>query len=378
MKHNIFIITALLILLGAGNVPAADVDVNAQTGVEFAWWKDSEENIGYQAFIPVSVSSRIEGFSVSLLGGYGYTGLNAPNAETTTLVRPLDTKLNLSYALLDKLPFDVLCGLGFNLPTGKTNLSPQDMPLAMDPDLVSLTPLGEGFNINPTLAVARQWGRFAAGIGAGYVWRGKYDYSTRFTDYNPGDIFTATAEARYEFSPLWNGRIFGQYAGFTKDEAGDRDIYREGDFYMAGLGLQYSPSSWNAALTFKYIIRGKGELPAGLSGELSPLSDNLHGDEAAGDITLSYFLSAPATLWIKASGLLVQANDFPEASGYYIGKRLKASLELGWKRTFGDHWETNLYVRGFTMHDGDRTYPENRDERTYNGFAAGGAIIARF
>ena len=375
MKNFFLLLTVLPILLGAGVSLAADVDV--QTGFEFAWWKDSEENTGYQAIIPLRISSQIREFSWSVLGGYASTGFDPHTADTTALSHTLDTKVNFSYAFLDKLPFDVLLGLDFNLPTGKTKLNPQDLSLIMDPDLVPISQLGQGFNVNPTLSVAKEWGRWVAGLGVGYVWRGTYDYATNITDYDPGDILTATAEARYEFSSLWSGRVFGQYARFGKDEVNGRSIYREGDFYLSGVGLRYSPKSWDAAFTLRYIYRAKSELPT-LSGDLSVPSDNIHGNEGGGDLLLRYFWSQPTTLWVRITGLLIQANDFPTSSSFFVGQRQKASLELGWKRAFGERWEARLFVRGFTMHDEERALPDVRGERTYNGFSAGGTMIARF
>jgi len=379
MKHFLLFLTLLLILPPAGTSIAGDVNVTAQTGMEYTWWRDSEKNTGYQALVPVKISSRYKDFSINVLTGYGYTGYDSQAAGLATLSQALDTKVNLSYALLDKLPFDVLFGLDFNLPTGRTNLSPQNISLLMDPDLVPISQLGEGFNINPTLSVAKEWGRLMTGFGLGYIWRGKYDYSTSIQDYDPGDIFTATAEARYDFSSTWNGRIFGQYARFSNDKVSDRPLYREGDFYMAGVGLRYTPKSWEASLTFRYIYRDKSEYPVNYSyTDIAGMSNCIHGNESVGDLTISYFLSEPTTIWLRITGMYVSANDYPELSYFYIGKRQKASVELGWKRTFGRHWETNLFARGFTLHDDNRRYPVVLDERTYNGFSVGGAVIARF
>ncbi len=377
MKHFLLLLTVLFILLGTGYSRAGNVDVIAQTGFEYNWWRDSESNTGYQILIPVRVATQYKAFAVNVLGGYAYSDYDSNAYGLNTLSQLTDTKVNLSYALLDKLPFDVLFGLDFNIPTARTNLSNRKLSLLMDPDLVPLSQLGEGFNINPTLSVSKDWGRLITGLGIGYVWRGKYDYSTYFRDYEPGDIFTATAEARYDFTSLWSGRLFGQYARFGNDELRDRPIYREGDYYMTGLGLQYAPKPWNASLTFRYIYRGKSELRSS-SYSLSPTSNSLWGNEYAGDLMVSYLVSEPTTIWIRISGLYVQKNDYPDTYYCYIGKRLKASLELGWKRAFGQHWETNLFLRGFTMHDDNRLFPDYMSERTYNGFSVGGAIIARY
>ena len=371
MKKFLPLLTVLFILTGAGVSLAADVDV--QTGFEYTWWKDSENNAGYQAYVPLKISAQFREISVSILGGYAFTGYHPHNADTTDLAHTLDTKVNFSYTLLDKLPFDILLGLDFNIPTGKTNFSPGDLCLIMDPDLVPLSKLGEGFNINPTISIAKGWDRLVVGLGVGYVWRGKYDYATYITDYDPGDIFTVTAQARYEFSPLWNGLVFGQYARFGTDEVNGHPVFRDGDFYMGGAGLRYSSKSWDAAFTMRYVYRDKSEMKI-----LSIPDDNINGNEWRSDLVLRYFWSQPTTLSVSITGLLVQENGFPESSSYYVGHRQKVSLELGWERKFGKLWETKLFVRGFNMHDEDRALYDILSDRTYNGFSVGGSVIARF
>ncbi|HSR10437.1 MAG TPA: hypothetical protein VLS90_03265, partial [Thermodesulfobacteriota bacterium] len=252
-------LTALVLLFSFGVAEAADVDV--QTGFEFTWWRDSERNVGYQGFIPLKLSAQIREFSVSVLGGYAHTAYEpGSGGQNDSLSHPLDTKVNFSYALLDKLPFDVLFGLDFNLPTGKTALNTRDLVLIMDPDLVPITRLGEGYNVNPTVSVAKAWGKWAAGLGVGYNLRGTYDYTTEIRKYSPGDICTVTAETRYEISPSWTARLFGQYDYFAKAKVEGHDFYQEGDFYLAGAGLRYGRTAWDTIASFKYVHRAKSDL----------------------------------------------------------------------------------------------------------------------
>jgi hypothetical protein len=146
---------------------------------------------------------------------------------------------------------------------------------------------------------------------------------------------------------------------------------------MAGIGICYAPKSWETSLTFRYVYRGKSELPV-WPYDLTPMNHSLRGNEYAGDFVLSHHLNEPTTIWMKISGLYIQENDYPATDYYFVGKRQKAALELGVKRSFGAHWETSLFVRGFTMHDAKRFCPVFMDERTYNGFSVGAAITARF
>ena len=374
--NKFILIMAFLVVFSFQGIGLA-IDVGMETGVQFDGWKDSEKNSGYQSFIPLKFSAQMEEFSVSVLTGYAYTFYDPHFGENDSISHTLDTKLNFSYGILDKLPFQVLLGLDLNLPTGKTALTSKMLMQALDPDLVSITKLGEGFNVNPTLTLAKQWGNWVAGLGVGYLWRGEYDYATDLRNYDAGDIFTTTAEVRYEFSPAWSARLFGQYAWFGKDEVENHPYYKEGDFYLAGAGLRYSQKTWDTAFTMRYIFRGRSEFPT-QSGDLVNPGHGIHGNEWTGDLLARYLAGDKTTLWTRLQGLILEANDFPSDSSSYVGRRQKISLEIGAKRVFGEHWEAGLFLRGFTMHDEPRQFPDVRGERTFNGLSVGGNLTAKF
>ncbi|MBE0617733.1 MAG: hypothetical protein IH608_07390, partial [Proteobacteria bacterium] len=193
----------------AAAVPAGAAEVTAQSGFEYnAWWNAGNERAS-QFFVPVSAECRTGDFSAGLLTAYTYTHRSGGSGDSASLTTLVDTKVTTSYAILDRMPFDVLLGLDFNLPTGKSDLDREDLALVMDPDLVPITEFGEGFNINPVLSVARSWGPVAAGLGAGYLWRGEYDLGADAPgdEYDPGGVLTLSAETRWAFAPTWETRL---------------------------------------------------------------------------------------------------------------------------------------------------------------------------
>jgi hypothetical protein len=122
---------ALLLLLSIAIVPfsigiSSAFDINVQTGFNFDWWNDTKDNKAYQAYTPFRVDGRYQDFSFVVLSGYAYTQAAPSNSENRSLSHVLDTKVNLSYEILGKLPVDVLIGLDFNLPSGKTNFKEKD------------------------------------------------------------------------------------------------------------------------------------------------------------------------------------------------------------------------------------------------------------
>jgi hypothetical protein len=424
MKRYACAFSFVLILLWCGTVSA--FEMTAGTGFIFDWWKDTEDNRGRQFYTPIRLEARHGGASLSLLTAYGYThfdGISQPSLfflnpsikDDRSLTHLLDTKLNLSYEILGKLPVDILLGIDFNLPTGKTDFRARDFAVIMDTDLVSINNFGEGFNINPTLSLARELGNWVLGISAGYLWRGKYDFgfieetpffSRRIKDYDPGNIFNSNAEVRYYFSSNWQARLFGNYTRYGKSDWKQQDIFffatdsreirhQEGELYSLGLGLHHTRKKWDADLSFRGIFREKSKFtesqfvfPIGEVISFSTEPKNSHGKEWVGDFVLRYFLDDKTTLQSHFQALLIQKNDyssnpsiFSVETNRFVGRREKYSLGFGATRKLGKHFEAELFAKGFLMHDEEAFFPEFpffRSERNYKGFSLGGQLVYRF
>ena len=406
----------LLYIIFLGFEISAAMDFGAQTGFNFDWWDDNEHNRARQFLVPITLEARYKDFSVKLLTGETYTQVNPTGSPSRSLTHVLDTKVNFSYEIFDKLPLDVLIGLDFNLPTGKTNLRAKDMVLLMDPDLITINKFGEGFNINPTVSFAKEWRKWVLGMGIGYIWRGKYDFgyiyqgaslSTQMKDYDPGNIFNLTAEVRYDFSPHWNTRLFGNYVWYEKDKwiQVDNDVwggttktknsFQDGKLWLSGLGFQYKQKKWDADLTAKGIFRDKnkyeyrenwyyitnGGWDAYLTDRpfLNTERKNSHGDEWVADLSLRYFLNDKTTIKSCLQGRYITKNNYPSFSPSYVGCREKFSIGLGLTRILCPHLEGELYVKGFHMEDEiNRGYPEYRNEINYRGFSSRILLTGRF
>lgn len=361
-----FILVLSIVVIASCAEMSIAADSKARTGVNYDRWDDTKDNRASQVYIPLRIESRYQQFSMSVLTGHASTHVNPSGKEGRSLSHLLDTKVNTSYEFRGNLPVDLLIGFDFNLPTGKTGLKQGDLVLIMDSDLISINNFGEGYDINPTLAVTKELGNWVGGIGLGYVWRGKYDYSEAIKDFNPGDIFNSSAEIRYSFSSHMSTRIFGNFAMYAADKVQGKDIYREGDLLLLGLGLHHARTKWDGDFTLRSIYRDKSKFQAGAERIITE-AKNSHGDEWVGDISLRYFLNDRTTLKSSLQGRWISKNDYPPDSPFFIGRREKFSLRLGASRIFRPHLEGEVMAKGFVMHDGESQFPEFRSERDYKG-----------
>ena len=381
MKPFVVLLLAATIFLNVEMSSA--IDWNLQTLINYDWWKDSDGNKGMQGYVPLNIEVRKQEFSLKLLTGYAYTQYKTSLGETRSLSYPLDTKVNLSYEMIDKLPVDLSIGLDFNLPTGKTNLQEKGLVLIMDPDLVSINKFGEGFNFNPTLSVAKQFGKWVGGVGVGYAWRGDYDLSTNIQDLHPGDILTLTAEMRYYFSPQWNARLFGKSAWYNEanwkvlQPVTSNDFWREGNFYNIGMGVNHNEKKWDAGLLLQGTFREKAKFELETIG-LFTEGDIKYGNEWLGDLYFRYFIDDKTTLKSNFEYLYRDKNYGSPPLIYFIGRRDKYTLGFGAARVLSKHFQGEAYLKGFYMHDKERLDLESQGSRSYRGFSVGLQLLYKF
>jgi len=375
MKRLIITISMVVIFFSSGMSCAADIQI--QTGTNFDWWESDNDDRGYQIYFPVQIETEYKDFSFLMLTAFTHTTSDLTGIKDHSLSCVVDTKANFSYEISDKFPADILLGLDFNIPTGRTNLDDDDLMLFMDPDLVSITSLGEGYNINPTLTLAKEWENWAAGIGLGYLWRGEYDFSKETRDYNPGDLFNFTGEVAYTFLPDWQARLFGEYVYFDKDEVRNADFYQEGEFFLMGLGVNHYRTKWDASFVVKGIFRGKSEFQEGVSvQDLRTEDRNSHGDEWSTHLSCNYYLNKKTTLKSLIRFFRVNENDYSSDSPLFIGEKQMASLALGITRIFSPRLEGELNLTGRILDDDKNWYYD--DDRTYKGISMGAKLKGNF
>ncbi len=346
---------------------AADIAVG--TGLSYQWWDSDGDHDGSQIAIPVEGNMVMDDFSCRLLTGFSSTQSDSSGSDGS-LSSLLDTKLNFSYQWLDRWAVDILVGFDVNLPTGKTDLDEDEIAMIVDPEMISISPFGEGFNLNPTLVLAKSWGDIAGGVGLGYAWRGEYDFSADRREYDPGDILTLTGELRYQLTVDWKLKGYFEYATFSEDKDSLGAFHENGDLIVVGVGADGQKGDLTLFVDFHTVLKNKPKMQVGDTRILIE-SDKNNGDELSLSAGFEYPWGKEASFTGMASILLVEENDFPESSLLYIGDKEKIDLKIGVTRTLRanlegianlgfmymnskkDWWfqpaEEDLTVKGFTV-----------------------------
>lgn len=380
-----------LAFISLSPIRGAAQEVELQTGFHIDWWTNSDDLSGKQVYAPVMLGVRYDDFAFRVLTGEAYTSATRTDVFNESLSHWLDTKVNFSYEIAGKLPVDILIGLDFNLPTGKTDLTTGQNALVLDPDLVSITRFGEGFNVNPTIIFSKQWGeKLVTGIGFGYNFRGEYDFNTLAQDYDPGDVFSVVPEIRYNFAPEWIARLFLNYTTFDRAEwrnpqLTENDLYQQGDFYMLGLGLNYQQARWAAGATFKAMALRDDETSIWRKDHMD-FSDNglsPEGQDYVLELALKYLLTDKVTIksvlhfeyideWPLDCNRYIYADRF-----FFIGDREVYSLELGLGLKITDRVEAELGVKGFAI-VGAKSSISPFDKSDFTGIATDFRIVGLF
>ena len=379
--------------------------VKVRTGFNLDWWEREAKprtNIGNltekkalrgsQITIPIKVETYYRELSLSILSGYVKTNTTLSKGGGEPYIRylttPLDTKLNLDYKMLSQSLVDTLLGLDVNLPTGKTGLSNFDLIYMANPDLVSVTKFGEGFNLNPTFNLTKEWSDRTAGIGIGYVWRGKYEVNSKIKDtdpdeikdYDPGDISNFTMDFGYDFLADYQFRLFGNYVYSGKDRINGKDEYQEGDFLLVGIQCGYRQPQWDGEFTVQSELRGKSKVES-KEKRIEPViyseKRNSHGDEWIADLSFRYYLDERTRLRSCFDFLWNDKNDYPADDPLFFGEKQKLSLMFGVTTLIGRSLEGELQVKGFLLREEKNWFhPDEQDD--YQGISTGFKLTASF
>ena len=272
---------------------------------------------------------------------------------------------------------DIRFGLDMDLPTGVSSLKTRDLPAVQDEDLVALQRFGEGFDVNPTVIVYKNFGDWGIGGGIGYLWTGEYDPTEDIPsdDFDPGDELTVNVLGDIFLGDVW--RLVGRvaYTHFSADERGGVEVFREGDELDIGVSLEWRPEPWWAIVSVRDIYRFKAERLNAV-GQLDEERQNSNGNEIRGAATVGYIIDDIWTVRGTLDVRYVTANDYGTSDPLYDGGRFKIAVGPGMTWTYSRTLGIDASVRWFYL-DAERspTFPSGAK---INGVHADMRVTYRF
>ena len=163
------------------------------------------------------------------------------------------------------------------------------------------------------------------------------------------------------------GRIFGKFSRFGKDRLHGADIFREGDYRMAGIGISRAGAAWEADVNFRGTFRGKAEVLSG--GSLATEPERSRGDEWSAEASVRHALRKNLSVSGSVRGLIVAGNGYSDGSSRHNGSKEKVALSLGCDRRFPSGMAAGVSLKGFLMTEEGQAVPQFREERTSRGIA---------
>ena len=350
----------LLILGGAAGLaapPAAADQWTLTSGIHLDAWSandSSGQGHGYELLVPLGIFYDTPNWGIAARGSVGTSQHDldaAPNASMTGFT---DTTVS-GYYRLRVSGTEIRLGLDMDLPTGVTRLKTRDLPAVQDEDLVALQRFGEGFDVNPTVIVYRNFGDWGLGGGVGYLWAGEYDPTEDIPDddFNPGNELTVSLLGDVFLGDVW--RLVGRvaYTHYSTDERGGIEVFREGDEIDLGVSLEWRPEPWWAVVSLREIYRFKADR-LNAAGQLDEEPQNSNGNEIRGVVTVGYIIDDVWTVRGTLDVRYVAANDYATSAALYDGGRFKIGVGPGVTWTLSRTFALDASVRWFYL-DAERS-----------------------
>ena len=365
-------LTLMAILFAAAPAMA---EVEYKSGFHLDWWKSDSGQSATQYHVPIEVSTELGSFGFKVLTAYVQNNVEGSDGSDRSFGGMVDTRVNVDYAVIDRWPVDILFALDLNLPTGQTNLLSAEAISISNPDKVTITRMGEGFNVNPSISIVKQWDSLLAAVGLGTIIRGQYDAADTLKNYDPGDARHLTAALEYHFNDRLAAQLTGSHTELDKDRLDGDDYFQPGNINIFGLGITYSMDRWTLNGSFKSVLRKKNELSTG-SGELVSEEHNSYGDERIVDLSCRMKITEKTNAVLALQYLTLAENGYPSTNSFYTSDRTKTTIGVEVSHQFDTVWELGVKLQKFITAV-DRN-PVDADDTDFDGGTAAFWISARF
>jgi hypothetical protein len=297
--------------------------------------------LGQWAF-PISFFLPLrDNYELTIVTSAASTSLDNARSESS-LDGFSDTKIQLAGSFSHDR---YLLSLGVNLPSGKKSLDREEVEIAQLLSLDFLNypvkSLGEGFNLNVSLARAFKWNNTFWGLGAGYQYSGEYQPYHDLPDYKPGDRVHLTGGVILNVEKI---KLSGEltYLMYQADQAAGEKIFRDGSQLDAKGAFFSDQKRYSLAIRARFIIRDKDERYA--AGRVYPGEVKNHGDDFRFFTSFSLKTGAGINLIAQAEAKLIGENDYQPPDPLYLGasRIIGAGGGIDWELRGGHYLAVRL------------------------------------
>lgn len=256
-----------------------------------------------------------------------------------------DTWIRSTYAFSNNR---ALVSAGVGLPTGKTRLNASEMSLST---LLSLNAFkfrmpvfGQGFTMSAGIMYAYPVNEnVTIGIGANYVFRGKYRYSQLLTNkYDPGDQIGINIGFDYLIIPNLQSNIDFIFNYYTADKLNNTKMFTSGAKFITKIGLQYQLTSGYLWMRAYHGSKAKNETWNGQA--LVPDDKNFNITIRELELGARYVLTEIIAILASTEVRSYKENDIKQGwvdlygigLGYELQMSERFGISMGAKLFFGD------------------------------------------
>jgi hypothetical protein len=315
-------------------------------------WRLDKDVHGYQVVAPLSVMGSADlNDTLSLDAGLRTAWIKSENLSTASrgeLNALSDTILSMSFTEKSFGAFRPFVSLDFNIPTGQTKLRGARKNAVMDPDLVQVIRLGEGFNTN--ISAGATWNEkgspWTVAGAVGYNLRGTYVPDGDLNEvFDPGDQLTALARVQY-FTKTFYAALSAIYTKEQESKLNRRDYFKPGDQWEVNAEATYVLDDVSSISASAYwATTGRNEFLEFFTDTFIRENVNGNGDYYFGQLAYSrkvsddWAVTLAATYGVRESNKYLQAQDLfiPErtywdiraSADWQLQDNLKLSIDAG-------------------------------------------------
>jgi len=208
---------------------------------------------GTEVYVPYAaqVTGQSDNLKIEMLARGGWVrARQSTGGLTGEISTATDSQMNGTVTYLGFKGVQPFASIDFNLPTGRSALTPTQVFARMDPDLVDIASFGEGFNFGPTVGFnVPITNSLIVTASVGYTDRGQFDAeapltppthaSVAGTRINPGNDTTGTVSVGYA-TDAWNGKLIGTISQGTATTVNGAQFIRPGRRYLVSGSFGYN------------------------------------------------------------------------------------------------------------------------------------------